>query len=51
MWTFFDHLLEFIKSIQWKSIWDEITKIPKWLRNFMGLSFCLAAFYFMYTKP
>jgi hypothetical protein len=51
MWTFFDHLLDFIKSIPWKTIWLEITKIPKWLRNFMVFSFCLTAFYFMYTKP
>lgn len=50
MWQFLNGILELLKKVNWKAVWHEIIKVPKWIKNTLILVLLLSGCYFGYTK-
>ena len=50
MWDFLIKLLEALKNVKWKTVWEELKKIPNPLKYVLIVSIASWAIYFSYQK-
>lgn len=50
MWTFLNSLLEILKKIDWQTVWSELVKVPKFIKNLLLVCLIIGIGYFSYMR-
>lgn len=50
MWTFLNSLLEILKKVDWQTVWSELVKVPKFIKNLLMVCLIIGIGYFSYIR-